>query len=79
MSKSSEALREAEILFNAQASVKIRPSLCKEGEKEKCKGGKIHSIRKDGVVIVYCKGMTCTTSPENIEIMKRESQGGSSG
>lgn len=70
-----EAPSEAEKLFWAQAPVKVTgSSACPE-----CKGGKIHNIRKDGVVIIYCKGITCTTSPENIKIMKRENQGGSPG
>lgn len=68
-----EAPSEVEKLFWAQAPVRVKPSVCKEG----CRGGKIHRIRENKTVIVYCRGMACVTSPENIEIMKRENQGGS--
>lgn len=63
-------------------AVYVKPPVCGEKDEEgnivgECKGGEINLIREDGIVIVHCKGLVCSTSAEKIEIMKRDNKGGS--
>jgi len=65
-------------------AVYVNPPLCGEKDEDgkiqgKCKGGEINLIRKDGTVIVHCKGSVCVVSEKNVKQMGEENQGGSPG
>jgi len=61
-------------------AVYVNPPLCGEKDEDgkiqgKCKGGEINLIRKDGTVIVHCKGSVCVVSEKKIDKMKKEKGG----